>query len=520
MHSRQHIQKKAPSSSSSTPVPTSIFGQRSFENETDSAVPPQQQETPDLQSQLEKAARFGHNFGRVQVGDTPAVIQPKLAIGAPGDKYEQEADQMAAQVMSMAAPANQQSVQREMAPEEEKEKLQTKPLAASITPLVQREMAPKPEEEEEPVQAKPLAGFTIQREMAPKPEEEEQPVQTKPLAGFTIQREMAPKPEEEEQPLQAKPLAGSTIQREIAPKPEQEEQPLQTKPSLQRVTEADGNDPSSSLENQLSSSKGGGSPLSDEVRSFMEPRFGADFSSVRVHTGGEAVQMNRGLGAQAFAHGNDIYFGAGKSPGNNELTAHELTHVVQQSGSAGFSQSSAPVQKQSKGGGAKPKGKTNFKEQNKTYTITAKTLQEAADQISQREEAGETTWKPKHNFKTDESGNVTDATVDVTITVTMPSWPGSAKLSKAAKAEWDRSFKVLKAHEEKHAELVRSKLKGLAESLVGKTQTEAEATFDAALTELQQASDDYDTSSNHGRNEGTDLDTSVETSKTVEPVLE
>jgi hypothetical protein len=42
--------------------------------------------------------------------------------------------------------------------------------------------------------------------------------------------------------------------------------------------------------------------------------------------------MNRELGAQAFAHGNDVYFGAGKSPGNNELTAHELTHVVQQTG--------------------------------------------------------------------------------------------------------------------------------------------------------------------------------------------
>jgi hypothetical protein len=64
----------------------------------------------------------------------------------------------------------------------------------------------------------------------------------------------------------------------------------------------------------------------------MEPRFGADFSGVRVHTGGEAVQMNRELGAQAFTHGSDVYFGAGKSPGNNELTAHELTHVVQQSG--------------------------------------------------------------------------------------------------------------------------------------------------------------------------------------------
>jgi hypothetical protein len=44
----------------------------------------------------------------------------------------------------------------------------------------------------------------------------------------------------------------------------------------------------------------------------MEPRFGADFSSVRVHTGGEAVQMNRELGAQAFAHGSDVYFGAGE----------------------------------------------------------------------------------------------------------------------------------------------------------------------------------------------------------------
>jgi hypothetical protein len=42
--------------------------------------------------------------------------------------------------------------------------------------------------------------------------------------------------------------------------------------------------------------------------------------------------MNRELGAQAFTHGSDVYFGAGKSPGNNQLTAHELTHVVQQTG--------------------------------------------------------------------------------------------------------------------------------------------------------------------------------------------
>jgi len=66
----------------------------------------------------------------------------------------------------------------------------------------------------------------------------------------------------------------------------------------------------------------------------MESAFGADFGGVRVHTGNEAVQMNRELRAQAFTHGSDIYFNAGKyepaSVAGQGLLAHELTHVVQQ----------------------------------------------------------------------------------------------------------------------------------------------------------------------------------------------
>lgn len=301
MYTRQQIKRKTLSNSASKSVQTSLFQQRPFNEQANpAAASSHQQEQPDLQTQLDRATRFGHNFSQVQVNaDTPSsVIQPKLAIGAPGDKYEQEADQMAAQVMSIPAPLHQQSIQREMAPEElEEEAVQTKPLAASITPLIQREMAPEPEEEEQ--------------------------LQTKPLAGSMIQREMAPEPEEE-QDLQTKPLAGSTIQREMAPESEEEEQ-LQTKRS------PDGNSQTSSnLESQLSASKGGGSSLSEDVRSFMEPRFGADFSQVRVHTDSQAVQMNKELGAQAFTHGHDIYFGEGKSPGISDLTAHELTHVVQQ----------------------------------------------------------------------------------------------------------------------------------------------------------------------------------------------
>jgi hypothetical protein len=110
-----------------------------------------------------------------------------------------------------------------------------------------------------------------------------------------------------------------------------EEEEIQMKSGTRQA--ADGSiQASRSIESRLTDSKGGGSPLPQEVHGFMEPRFGADFGGVKVHTGSNAVQMNKDLGAQAFARGSDIYYGAGKSPGNNELTAHELTHTIQQTG--------------------------------------------------------------------------------------------------------------------------------------------------------------------------------------------
>jgi hypothetical protein len=90
------------------------------------------------------------------------------------------------------------------------------------------------------------------------------------------------------------------------------------------------------LEARLDGTRGGGEPLPDSVRSYMEPRFGAEFSGVRVHRGSEADALNRELGAQAFTWQRDIYFGAGRySPETRDgqrLLAHELTHVVQQTG--------------------------------------------------------------------------------------------------------------------------------------------------------------------------------------------
>jgi outer membrane protein OmpA-like peptidoglycan-associated protein len=82
----------------------------------------------------------------------------------------------------------------------------------------------------------------------------------------------------------------------------------------------------------------GGSPLPDYERNFFESRMGYDFSQVRVHTDGNAVQMSRDLQAHAFTYGSNIAFNQGMyAPGTDSgrrLLAHELTHVVQQTGGA------------------------------------------------------------------------------------------------------------------------------------------------------------------------------------------
>ena len=164
-------------------------------------------------------------------------IQPKLKIGKPGDRYEQEADAVASQVMMMG----------------ERESLQIQPI----------------EEDEEMVQ----------------PE-----LRMQPLEGV----------------LQFAPIGN-------------------------------GGFASPEITQQLSSSRGGGQPLPAETNQFMSSAFGTDFSGVEIHTGSDAVQMNRQLGAKAFTYGNDIYFNTSEynpnSTNGKRLLAHELTHITQQTNS-------------------------------------------------------------------------------------------------------------------------------------------------------------------------------------------
>ena len=77
-----------------------------------------------------------------------------------------------------------------------------------------------------------------------------------------------------------------------------------------------------------------GQPLSAETRAVMEPRFGQNFSGVRVHTDPVAVRSANAVAAQAYTVGSDIVFGAGRyapaSRDGQRLLAHELAHVQQQ----------------------------------------------------------------------------------------------------------------------------------------------------------------------------------------------
>ncbi len=276
----------------------SIFLQRRYQDrveaETDSFTEDKQQNFSDQGNS--RPPLLTHSFGRMSV----LPIQTKLTIGQPNDKYEQEADRFAAQVVQQInSPQTQQSggIQRDAVHPEDDKSLQTKPVIS-----------------------------TLQRETMPEKEKEE--LQAKPIAD-RIQRQEMPEEEGEEE-LQVKPVTERIQRQEM---PEEEEEELQRKSSGQQGVDG-GGVASAGLETSIQGARGQGQPLGDEVRGPMERAFGTDFSGVRVHSNAQSDQLNKSIQARAFTTGQDIFFRQGEYvPGSlqgKRLLAHELTHVVQQ----------------------------------------------------------------------------------------------------------------------------------------------------------------------------------------------
>ncbi len=266
-------------------------------------------------------------------------IQPKLSVSHPDDPQEKEADQMAHKVMTMpesapvaAAPAEQkdevhrkegeeQEVQRSAEGKEEKEVHRMEAPAVQLKE--ENEEVQRAEEEKEVSRQEEKEEKSVQRAA----EKQEEKVQTKLFAG-TINRSS-------QAFVQAK--CDSCEEKK---KVDRKIHSLPSSYTVQRSARGppEGNGQQGSFESNLQSSRGLGSPLPGDTRSFMESRFSADFSGVRVHTNETSVQMNMEINAQAFTHGNDIYFNSGKfSPSSHEgksLLAHELTHTIQQGASS------------------------------------------------------------------------------------------------------------------------------------------------------------------------------------------
>jgi Domain of unknown function (DUF4157)/Protein-glutamine gamma-glutamyltransferase len=256
------------------------------------------------------------HFGNQAVG---RMIQAKLTIGESNDKYEREADQVADKVMRMPESARL---------EDEETTVQKKTLVNQISPLVQRAPQEAQSGEEEPlVQAMP--------EEAAEKEEEEQMFTDKPL----IQRKPQTGVGVEEETVQTKPL----IQRQA-----EEDEPAQANAMFQRqeieteeekLVHAKGLTAtntwiSPSVASDIQSLQGKGQKLPEVTKNFFGPRFGSDFSQVRVHTDARAAHLARSINARAFTLGRDVVFGAGEYStdtfAGKKLLAHELTHVVQQ----------------------------------------------------------------------------------------------------------------------------------------------------------------------------------------------
>lgn len=88
------------------------------------------------------------------------------------------------------------------------------------------------------------------------------------------------------------------------------------------------------IEANINANRGNGKPLPGSVQAFFEPRFGHDFSRIRMYNDSNADMLNRMLNARAFTTGQDIFFKQGEynpeSTEGRKLLAHELTHTVQQ----------------------------------------------------------------------------------------------------------------------------------------------------------------------------------------------
>ena len=123
-----------------------------------------------------------------------------------------------------------------------------------------------------------------------------------------------------------KPSVISSVQRKCTHCEEEE---------IQRKDNIDDNLTSgNNFESYIGNLNSGGNTISKKTKDFFEPRFGYDFSDVKIHNNTSAARSAQSINALAYTTGNNIVFNENQySPetdSGKRLLAHELTHVIQQ----------------------------------------------------------------------------------------------------------------------------------------------------------------------------------------------
>ena len=311
---------------------------------------------------------------------TRPIIQTKLTVGQPNDKYEQEADTVADKVVQRLAKSDNTNHQSPITNHQS-----THSISEASTPIIQHKTeAPEEEkldrkeenkEELPELQKSPVSAVGDDEGLQMKCAECEAEEEHNEAAKETVLPDLLTMPisiisdsivqmkcatcEGEEEKLDRKEESPEELP-ELQKMPVSavgEEDNVQMKcaafeaeqaETIQKKGKNTEGVASNNIEAQLQSSKGGGSSLPNDTRNSIESAMGAAFSNVRIHTDSNAVQMSQNLNAQAFTHGSDVYFNSGKyNPSSTEgsrLLAHELTHTVQQ-GSATIKEQ--PIQRKS-----------------------------------------------------------------------------------------------------------------------------------------------------------------------------
>ncbi len=274
--------EKVTSQSISSQPSQNLFQSRPFAAPAEIDVSTTELKKPELQSGEKNLQRSSYNLADILMASSsndPPVIQPKLAIGAVGDPYEQEADRVASQVVGEINEPNDKKILRRVGDE-----------------IAQRQKSLAPQSQEP---FKPIHRFSEEA-----------------IAQRRARRE------------NSAPQIQKRLIRPFNIKSQDQ--------SVQRQEAIAGGTASADLESSIQGARGGGQALDANLQQSMGQAMGADFSGVKVHTDSQSDQLNKSIQAKAFTTGQDVFFRQGayepSSRGGQELIAHELTHVVQQNG--------------------------------------------------------------------------------------------------------------------------------------------------------------------------------------------